>query len=138
MLFRLGRIGHPAFPGRAGGLAGLLLAWSLAHGQVADTVLVRVMQVPLAGFQYHAGKILWDEMREGDPLSLIREPHNRHDPQAIRVEWRGVKLGYLPRSDNPLVAAAMDRGEPFSARVGRLLVHPDPWKRLRVDVFLAL
>jgi HIRAN domain-containing protein len=101
------------------------------------TVLIRIQQVPLAGFQYHAGKVLWDRMAEGDALTLTREPDNRHDSQAVRVSWQGVQLGYLPRSDNAAVAAAMDQGWQVTARIGRLVPHPDPWRRVRVDVFAA-
>ncbi len=104
----------------------------------AQTVRVLVQSSPLAGFQYYGGKILWDEMREGDRLALIREPDNPHDPLAIRVEWRGEKLGYLPRAENREVAQAMDRGTPVSGRIGQLVQHPNPWKRLRVDVLVGL
>jgi HIRAN domain-containing protein len=100
-------------------------------------VLIRVQQVPLAGFQYHAGKIVWEELAEGDALTLTREPDNRHDANAVRVNWRQVQLGYLPRSDNAAVAAAMDQGWRVSARIGRLVPHPNPWRRVRVDVFAA-
>lgn len=104
----------------------------------AQTVRVLVQSSPLAGFQYYGGKILWDEMREGDRLALVREPDNPHDTSAIRVEWRGEKLGYLPRAENREVAQAMDRGTPVSGRIGRLVQHPNPWKRLRVDVLVGL
>jgi hypothetical protein len=56
-----------------------------------------VQSSPLAGFQYYAGKILWDEMRgrPPGPDPRARQPHDAH---AVRVEWRGTKLGYLPRA----------------------------------------
>lgn len=104
----------------------------------AQTVRVLVQSSPLAGFQYYGGKILWDEMREGDRLALVREPDNPHDANAVRVEWRGTKLGYLPRAENRDVARAMDRGTPVSGRIGRLVAHPNPWKRLHVDVLVGL
>jgi hypothetical protein len=56
----------------------------------------------------------------------------------VRVEWRGTKLGYLPRGDNRAVAAEMDKGTPIGARIGRLNRDPNPWKRLRVDVYVGL
>ena len=77
-------------------------------------------------------------LQEGDRLALVREADNRHDPHAVRVEWRGTKLGYLPRSDNRAVAAEMDKGTPIGARIGRLSRDPNPWKRLRVDVYVGL
>lgn len=100
-------------------------------------VLIRIQQVPLAGFQFHAGKVVWDQLAEGDALTLAREPDNRHDPNAVRVMWRESQLGYLPRSDNAAVAAALDQGWRVTARIGRLVPHPDPWRRVRVDVYAA-
>ena len=116
-------------------LAALLLSLpALAQ----PTVRILVQSSPLAGFQYYGAKILWDEMREGDALALIREPDNRHDRFAVRVEWRGTKLGYLPRAENRDVAAEMDKGTPIAGRIGRMADNPNPWKRLRVDVFVGL
>ena len=116
----------------------LWLALVTTPPAAAQRMQVLVHSAPLAGFQYYAGKILWDEMHEGDHLALVREADNRHDPHAVRVEWRGTKLGYLPRSDNRAVAAEMDKGTPIGARIGRLNRDPNPWKRLRVDVYVGL
>ena len=99
---------------------------------------ILVQSSPLAGFQYYGAKILWHEMREGDRLTLVREPENSHDGNAVRVEWRGEKLGYLPRAENRDVAAEMDKGTPIAGRIGRMADNPNPWKRLRVDVFVGL
>jgi len=104
----------------------------------AETIRILVQSSPLAGFQYHAGAALWEKLRVGDRLDLIREPHNPHDARAIRVEWQGVKLGYLPRAQNEAVAAAMDRGERVEGRIGALTTHPNPWRRVRIEVFVAL
>ncbi len=115
-----------------------ILACALAAPASAQQMRILVQSSPLAGFQYYGGKILWDEMREGDRLALVREPDNRHDPFAVRVEWRGAKLGYLPRSDNRDVAEEMDRGTPIAGRIGRLTTDRNPWKRVRVDVYVGL
>ncbi len=107
-------------------------------GVHAGTIKLLVQSSPLAGFQYHAGTDLWERLRVGDALALIREPENPHDFRAVRVEWQGVKLGYLPRAENEAVAAAMDRGERVEGRIAALHVHRNPWRRLRIDVFVAL
>jgi hypothetical protein len=117
-------------------LISLLLALSLAVQ--AQTVKLLVQSSPLAGFQYHAGTAVWDELRVGDELQLVREPQNPHDPRAVRVEWRNVQLGYLPRAENAAVAAAMDRGERVTARIAALVTHPNPWRRVRIEVFVVL
>ena len=69
---------------------------------------------------------------------MIREPDNRHDRHAIRVEWNGHKLGYVPRAENKAVARAMDGGEKLEARVTRLRDDPDPWRRVEFAVYLTL
>ncbi|MDR2366328.1 MAG: HIRAN domain-containing protein [Zoogloeaceae bacterium] len=98
-----------------------------------------VQSSPLAGSQFHALAHLHGDMRVGDALTLVREPDNPYDAKAIRVEWRGQKLGYVPRRENRAVAAALDRGRNLRARVSRL--HPeaeDPWLRLEFEVWLEL
>jgi hypothetical protein len=116
-------------------LISLLLAAAAAQAQ---TVRVLVQSSPLAGFQYHAGRELWGQMKEGDALTLVREPDNRHDPRAVRVEWRGRQLGYLPRAENRAVAAELDAGGRVSARIARLREHRNPWQRVLVEVFVVL
>lgn len=104
----------------------------------AAEVRVLVQSSPLAGFRYYAGEELWKQMREGDRLTLVREPDNPHDAKAVRVEWRGQKLGYLPRRENAAVAGAMDGGEAVDARIAKLRRHRNPWQRLLIEVFVVL
>jgi hypothetical protein len=104
----------------------------------AQTVKVLVQSSPLAGFQYHAGPQVWEHLRVGDTLTLVREPDNRHDARAVRVEWQGQQLGYLPRVENEAVATAMDQGERVTARIAALVADRNPWRRLRIEVFIVL
>jgi hypothetical protein len=116
----------------------LALALAVSLTALAGEVRILVQSSPLAGFQYHAGEALWQEMREGDRLTLIREADNPHDANAVRIEWRGQKLGYLPRAENRSVAAAMDRGEAVDARIAKLRQHRNPWQRVLIEVFVVL
>mgnify|MGYP000906903865 FL=1 len=109
-----------------------------AAATLAAEVRVLVQSSPLAGFRYYAGEDLWTQMREGDRLTLVREPDNPHDAKAVRVEWRGQKLGYLPRRENAAVAGAMDGGEAVDARIAKLRRHRNPWQRLLIEVFVVL
>ncbi len=119
------------------GLAGLLLAWAnLAHAQTAAHILLQ--DSPLAGFQYHAGKTHWPQIQVGDALTLIREPDNAHDARAVRVEWQGHKIGYVPRRENIDVARFMDGGETLVARISRLAEVRDPWSRVRFEILIPL
>ncbi len=104
----------------------------------AQTIRVLVQSSPLAGFQYHQGPALWDQLREGDALELTPEPGNPHDSRAVQVRWRGHMLGYLPRLENRSAAAEFARGGRLVGRIARLTPARNPWARLRVDVYLEL
>lgn len=116
----------------------LLLALCLSAGAEGSKVRLLVQSSPLAGSQYYAVGQFWGELKVGDALTLVREADNRHDRNAIRVEWRGHRLGYVPRRENRAAAAAMDAGEPLLARISRLTEHPDPWRRVEIEIFLLL
>ena len=95
---------------------------------------LRLMQCPIAGFQYHGGDGCWARLRAGDSLTLRREPGNRHDPRAIAVEWHDVLLGFIPREANYALSQMMDGGVRVAGRVAQLRAGPDPWQRVMIDV----
>ena len=113
------------------------LVLALPHAR-AEEVTILVQSSPLAGSQYYALSSVWGEIRPGDKLLLKREPENRHDANAIRVEWNGHQLGFVPRAENRALAAAMDRGEKVEARVARMKRHRNPWQRVEFEVYLVL
>jgi hypothetical protein len=104
----------------------------------AEPVRLLIQRSPLAGSQYYALDEQWLKLRIGDQLELIREPHNKYDQRAIRVEWRGLQLGYVPRAENRLIAEALDAGEKLTARIAHLNQHPDPWRRVEFEVLIEL
>jgi hypothetical protein len=109
---------------------------SLEAAQPATRILIQ--SSPVAGFQFHEGKRLWNQLNVGDALMLVREPGNPHDARAVRIEWNGHMLGYVPRAENDAVARQLDRGNKLEARIVRLTKHRDPWKRIEFEVFLRL
>ncbi len=115
-----------------------LLALTLLQPARAKAQQVRllVQSSPLAGFNYHQAPGVWQHMRVGDPLRLEREPDNAYDGKAIRVEWRGHTLGYVPRTQNAALSWAMDRGENLDARVSRLQPHRNPRQRVEFEVYV--
>lgn len=121
-----------------------LLLWALSNSLSASeavpvgSVRILVQSSPLAGSQYYRLDQLQENMRVGDALELVREPDNRHDKNAVSVRWRGQALGYLPRKENRAVAKALDDGESVRATVEKLTADADPWKRLRISVFIEL
>ncbi len=123
------------------GLLALLLIALACVGPrwvMAQHTRILVQDSPLAGFRHHAGKHVWEGLRLGDRLDLVREPGNQHDARAIRIEWNGAMLGYVPRAENTTLAWALDRGEPLRARISRLVPHANPRARVRFEVFVDI
>ncbi|MCC6535511.1 MAG: HIRAN domain-containing protein [Burkholderiales bacterium] len=106
----------------------------------AQTTQARIIvqSSPLAGFRHYEAPNLWGEIRPGDPLALVREPENPHDRNAVRVEWRSFKLGYVPRAQNEAVARQLDRGTPLTARVSKVQSARAPNRRVEFEIYLPL
>jgi hypothetical protein len=117
----------------------LSVALLLLCGAVAaqgGRIEIVVQSSPLAGFRYGEAEAAWPHMAVGDRLALVREVENPHDANAVRLEWRGRKLGYVPRRDNAAIAWGLDRGTPLRARVSRLEDHPNPARRIEFEVYI--
>ena len=117
--------------------ATLLAVAACAQGEEsAPRLRLLVQESPLAGYRYAEAAQVWLLLRVGDELELSREPDNAHDPNAVRVQWRGWKLGYVPRRENAALAWGLDRGEQLRARISRLEPHPNPARRVRFEVYV--
>jgi hypothetical protein len=122
-------------------LASLALAIALAAGAApapaAEAVIV-VQRSPLAGFRHYAGRDHWRGMQAGDRLQLVRETDNPYDANAVRVDWRGVVLGYVPRRENAAVARQLDRGAALEARIAALRENRNRSVRIEFEIVAPL
>lgn len=116
----------------------LIAATMLTIDASAQAVEARIVMQssPLAGFRHYEAPNLWGDIQPGDPLALVREPENPHDRNAVRVEWRTFKLGYVPRAENTGVARQMDRGANLAARVSKVHMTRAPNKRIEFEIYL--
>ncbi|MCX8017335.1 MAG: HIRAN domain-containing protein, partial [Rhodocyclaceae bacterium] len=111
-----------------------VLGWLGAAPLGPEVILVE----RIAGFQYHDGPQVEAELAPGQPLDLVPEPDNPHDALAVRITWRGVKLGYVPRPKNAAIAAQLARGEGLRARILAVDRAAAPWARVEFAVEEAL
>lgn len=125
-----------AFIERIAALAGLGAAAPVVQAATA-TQEIELQRSPVAGFQYHQGERVWPMLTLGAALELVREPANSFDARAVRVDWQGHKIGYVPRIDNAAVSQLLDRGQRLSARITALTASGNPWKRVEFAVFLT-
>ncbi|HEV7800724.1 MAG TPA: HIRAN domain-containing protein [Burkholderiales bacterium] len=121
-------------------LLGLALLASAAAAAAADNASARIVvqHAPLAGFVYYDGQAVWERMKSGDRLTLVREPANPHDTNAVRLEWQGRMLGYVPMRDNPDLARQMDHGARVEARITDLNRSANGRHRMSYEIYVPL
>ena len=100
------------------------------------SLLVQVCFV--SGFGHYDGRRVFSRMQVGDVLQLVRDASDPDDGNAVRVEWQGHKLGYVPGNSNEDIARQLDYGNRLRARVIRLSRHRDPDRRVEIEIFLPL
>jgi len=59
----------------------------------------RLRVVAVARVSFRPGNVDDDSFDPGRPLALVREPENKHDPNAVAIwnEERTLQAGYVPR-----------------------------------------
>jgi hypothetical protein len=96
----------------------------------------RLRVVKVAGSSYRADALQDEAFAPGRPLTLVREPENEHDPNAVSI-WdadRRLQAGYVPAEIAPELegdeqAVALWEFVEEGRRVGlRVLIAPkDAW-----------
>ena len=109
-----------------------------AYAAEGASARIIVQHAPLAGFVYYDGQDVWDQIRIGDRVSLVRESRNPHDSGAVRLEWKGHMLGYVPRKENSDLARQMDHGAPVEARITDLQRAANGRHRISYEIYVTL
>lgn len=68
-------------------------------------------------------------------LSLKREPQNPHDSYDVEVFRNDVKLGYLPREENKVIARMMDQGIEAKAIILKINPEVHAYRKVKMKVF---
>jgi hypothetical protein len=95
----------------------------------------------VAGLYYYDGLELAAEggVKPGDALRLSAQPDNPYDRFAVEVFHAptGIKLGYVPRTDNKHISRLLRRGVPLEARVVRTCSDGQSWEAVKAEVRLV-
>lgn len=95
-----------------------------------------LLQCFVAGFRYYKGMELLAEIKEGDMLELVREPHNEYDDCAIALHWNKHKIGFVPAEHNEVLCRLLDaHALPLMAEVTHLNKEVQPWENLCMAVY---
>lgn len=91
----------------------------------------------IAGFTYYEGVLAFGNLKIGSKLSLVPEPKNRYDENALAIYYKEHKLGFVPRSFNKPIATIMGAGyDIFEVRVQQLNPDTHPEDQVQVVVFV--
>ena len=117
---------------------------SLLHGKNGELAMSRPFEREIFLFDtYVAGTThvtgiedLAPHLAAGDRLEFFREPDNPYDPQAIVVKNAdGVKIGYVPKSDNAVFSRLMDAGKLLFGKITSKEMK-GKWLKLEMGIYL--
>ncbi len=90
----------------------------------------------IAGFTYWDGLEVFDELRIGTELTMEAEPANGYDPNAVKILFKEIMLGYIPRGENEEISKFLQLGylKMFSVRVSRINTEAHTERQICVTV----
>lgn len=108
-------------------------------GNVMETVSRHLTDFYIAGMRYWDGAKVIGKLKPGKKLTLVAEPQNPHDPGAVAILRKGVKLGYVPAAENGLISQLLHFGhaDVLECRVISVDSTAEPWKQVRAGVYIT-
>lgn len=85
----------------------------------------------LAARQYNDADLMWEELKVGVVVDLVRDVDNKYDPNAVAVVYHKTSgqgelddflIGYLPNGENIEIAQFLDMGwsNLFECRISKI------------------
>jgi hypothetical protein len=99
----------------------------------------RTFRTKVAGVSFKGRQRIVAKCSQGELLKLVRDPTDRYDKGAIKVErLNGEQLGFIPahvsRSGNPSgLSFRMDQGQKYQCRIATL-TGGGPGRKLGVNI----
>ena len=107
----------------------------------------------MAGRQYHDVDEVWEELKVGTRLRLVRELDNRYDQNAVAVVYDKVieepkaaraskseeyLLGYIPSCENEEIAQLLEMGwdEIFDCRISKINPEAHYENQIRLTIWV--
>ena len=104
------------------------------------------METHLAGRKYHDVDEVWEELKVGTKLVLMRDLDNRFDTNAVAImyerhlseddEAETFLLGYIPRNENEVIAQLLEMGwnNIFECRINKINPEAHPEEQIRITI----
>lgn len=92
----------------------------------------------VAAFSHYKGEEIFDLLKIGKKIRLIREADNKYDHNAVMVFFGDTHIGYIPRQLNSALAKLLDMGyaDCFEARIKT--VDPNAYPEQQIEIIIYL
>jgi len=100
-------------------------------------VLKLILRTNVAGTTFSDYALVAQDISVGSELKMVRDPKNPHDANAIALTFDDVRVGWIPREKNEMLATMMDHGIQFKCVVSiNNVTYTNPAKRLILGVWI--
>lgn len=92
----------------------------------------------VAAFTYCHGCEVFDQLKIGRKIRLVREDENEHDPKAVAVFFGDTHIGYVPKMQNEMLAKFIDMGwgDLFEGRIQSVDPTAHPEEQVNIIIYL--
>ena len=92
----------------------------------------------VAAFTYYQGCEVFDKLKVGKEVQLVREDENPHDHNAVAIFFGKTHIGYIPRRENDAIAKFLDLGygDIFEARIQSVDPTAHPEEQVSIVIYL--
>ena len=99
---------------------------------------VHLANFHIAGFGYWEGCEVFEQLKIGTRLDLVREENNQFDPYAVAIYFGDYKLGFIPRGQNHDISKYLDMGidNIYDVRITRITPDVHPEDQVEVIVYV--
>ena len=111
---------------------------ALSRGQLNIDVFkkeIMVLECMVAGTSFRKLDNVEAELLSTVQLEMKREGNNEFDAFAIALYFKDVKVGYIPKDKNEVIARLMDAGKAFYSTI-QAKEWEGNWLRLDVKVYM--
>ena len=99
-----------------------------------------LLECKVAGTGYYIEEDVGKLISPEDTVILVREADNKYDEMAIRIDTKGgVKIGYVPRRKNEILARLLDGGKILYGKVVELRTptrHDNWWIDITIKIYM--
>lgn len=91
-------------------------------------------QFYIAGVKFHDLPRHIRDLEKGTELTLVPEPTNPYDPNAVKIFWGEIFCGYVPAKFSAEISGLIEIGVELSCVVTQVNVSAKPWEMCQVEI----